>query len=73
MTNHRKQLLAMADRARADAEVLSDPALRLLLLQMAATCREWAQHQALTFPSDLGPHDSHGDREERPEGGMQRS
>ena len=37
MTNHRKQLLAMADRARADAEVLSDPALRLLLLQMAAT------------------------------------
>ena len=68
MTNHRQQLLAMADRARADAEVLSDPALRLLLLQMAATCREWAQHQALTIPPDLDPRDGYGSGEERPKG-----
>ena len=54
MTSHREQLLELAARARADAKAISDPTLKLWLLQMAVTCRDWAQRQA----PPIGPRDS---------------
>ena len=54
MTSYREQLLELAGRASADAAAISDPALKLLLLQIAVTCRDWAQRQA----PPIGPRDS---------------